>query len=64
MNIARSTNLHTMEEIEQEIERLRKFSLTAIESLKPSVLAALMISGGWLAAYAMIYNELRRTEGR
>lgn len=39
-------------------------SLTAIESLKPSVLAALMISGGWLAAYAMIYNELRRTEGR
>lgn len=35
-------------------------SLYAIESLKPSVLAALMISGGWLVAYAMIYNEMRR----
>lgn len=35
-------------------------SLTAIESLKPSVLAALTISGGWLVAYTMIYNETRR----
>lgn len=39
-------------------------ALTAIESLKPSVLVALLISGGWLAAYAMIYNETHRTEGR
>lgn len=39
-------------------------SLCAIESLKPSVLMALMISGGWLVAYAMIYNEIRRMEGR
>lgn len=39
-------------------------SLTAIESAKPSVLAALLISGGWLVAYTMIYNEMRRTEGR
>ena len=40
------------------------YSLCAIESLKPSVLMALMISGGWLVAYAMIWNELRRMEGR
>lgn len=39
-------------------------SLCAIESLKPSVLMALMISGGWLVAYAMIWNEIRRMEGR
>lgn len=39
-------------------------SLTAIESMKPSVLVALLISGGWLVAYTMIYNEIRRTEGR
>lgn len=39
-------------------------ALTAIESLKPSVLVALMISGGWLVAYTMIYNEIRRAEGR
>ena len=39
-------------------------SLSAIESMKPSVLAALLISGGWLVAYTMIYNEIRRTEGR
>lgn len=35
-------------------------ALTAIESLNPWVLAALMISGGWLVAYTMIYNEMRR----
>lgn len=35
-------------------------ALTAIESLKPSVMVALLISGGWLAAYTMIYNEMRR----
>lgn len=39
-------------------------SMSAIESMKPSVLAALLISGGWLVAYTMIYNEIRRTEGR
>lgn len=39
-------------------------ALTAIESLKPSVLVALLISGGWLAAYTMIYNETRRTGER
>lgn len=39
-------------------------SLCAVESMKPSVLAALLISGGWLVAYTMIYNEIRRAEGR
>lgn len=35
-------------------------SLCAIESLNTGTLAALMISGGWLVAYTMIYHELRR----
>lgn len=39
------------------------WSLCAIESLNPSVLMALMISGGWIVAYTMICNEIRRMEG-
>lgn len=39
-------------------------SLCAIESLQLPVLMALMISGGWLVAYTMISNELRKTGGR
>lgn len=35
-------------------------SLCAIESLSTGTLAALMISGGWLVCYTMIYHELRR----
>lgn len=35
-------------------------SLCAIESLNTATLAALMISGGWLVCYTMIYHELRR----
>lgn len=35
-------------------------SLCAIESLNTATLAALMVSGGWLVAYTMIYHELRR----
>lgn len=35
-------------------------SLCAIESLNTATLAALMISGGWLVCYTMIYHELRK----
>lgn len=41
------------------------WGMCAIESLDPSVLAALLISGGWLVVYAMVWNERQRTrEGR
>lgn len=35
-------------------------SLCGIESLSPATLAALLISGGWLTAYAMAWNEKSR----
>ena len=35
-------------------------SLCAVESLNTATLVALMVSGGWLVAYTMIYHELRK----
>ncbi len=40
------------------------WSLCAIETLNPYVLLALLISAGWLVAYTMISNELRKMGGR
>ena len=39
-------------------------SLCAIESLRPEVLGAMLISGGYLVAYGVICQELRRSEER
>lgn len=41
------------------------WAMCAIESLDPSVLAALLISGGWMAVYAMVWEANRKArEGR
>lgn len=39
-------------------------SLCCIESLKPEVLIAMLISGGYLVAYGMICEEMRRAGER